>query len=224
MHVCRSRGARSKRVEGIYRVARREERPALATSERLLLWHGTRVSNLLGILATGLTASPSHATITGRAFGDGLYFADVYDKSASYSHGSGDSELLLLCEVAMGKKLAVKEYSWGDQDKVVQQAEKYDSLHVVGKHTPEEAGGVVTREGYTVPLGKVSKTEFKTKKNTWYGSGLDYSEYIVKDEARVNVRFIVKLGKGSEGQAENMMNGDEDGSEDSGEDSDSESG
>ena len=48
----RSKGASSKRVEGIYRVDRGEEDPLNGPTK--LLWHGTSVSNLLSILTSGL--------------------------------------------------------------------------------------------------------------------------------------------------------------------------
>ena len=56
---------------------------------RRLLWHGTRTANLLGILTQGLVVNPRQVAITGRAFGDGIYFADAFDKSLGYTGGGG---------------------------------------------------------------------------------------------------------------------------------------
>ena len=194
----RSKGANKKRVEGIYRVERKGEKSTFS-GDRRLLWHGTGVSNLLSILTTGLQVNPTYAAKTGRSFGDGLYFADVYDKSQSYTRSSGDTEYLLLCEVDLGKNLLVTNYSWRNQHEINEKASKYDSVHVLGKHVPEDTGSVVTREGYTLPLGKIvrRKTEKEEDGYSWYG-GLDYSEYVVKDEAKVAVRFILKIGTGKD--------------------------
>ena len=76
---------------------------------------------------------------------------------------------------------------------------KYDSLHVLGKHVPEDTGSVVTREGYTLPLGKIVKRKSENSDDGYsrFG-GLDYSEYVVKDETKVVVRFILKIGTGKD--------------------------
>ena len=120
----------------------------------------------------------------------------MYDKSSSYTRGSGGREYLLLCETDLGKCLKVNELGWGNLDEIKQKSVKYDSMHVVGTHMPEVEGEVVTREGYTVPLGKVVTN--KEKGTNWYShQSTKYSEYIVKDETKVRVRFILKIGPGS---------------------------
>ena len=46
------------------------------------LWHGTKASNLLSILKSGLVIPPSNAPFcTGRMFGNGIYFSDQSTKS-----------------------------------------------------------------------------------------------------------------------------------------------
>ena len=158
------------------------------------------MSNLLSILITGLQVNPTFAPKTGRSFGDGLYFADVYDKSKSYTRSSGDTEYLLLCEVDLGKSLVETNYHpWRNQYDIKEKALKYDSLHVLGKHVPEDTGSVVTREGYTLPLGKIVKRKSENSDDgySWLG-GLDYSEYVVKDETKVVIRFILKIGTGND--------------------------
>ncbi|KAH7007851.1 uncharacterized protein B0I36DRAFT_204745, partial [Microdochium trichocladiopsis] len=70
--------------------------------ERLLLWHGTRLSSLHGILDVGLQIRRRGVLYTGTMFGEGIYLADSSSKSAGYcrtrgSTGDGDA-VLLLCE------------------------------------------------------------------------------------------------------------------------------
>ncbi len=69
-----------------------------------LLWHGSRISNYVGILSEGLRIAPPEAPMTGYMFGKGIYFADVVSKAANYCHAKVDSNegILLLCEVALG--------------------------------------------------------------------------------------------------------------------------
>jgi poly [ADP-ribose] polymerase len=74
------------------------------------LWHGTRAANLLSILNSGyvIPRSGGSIAVTGRMYGDGVYFSDQSTKSLNYSYGywgGGKSErtFMLLNDVAMGK-------------------------------------------------------------------------------------------------------------------------
>ncbi len=66
----------------------------------MLLWHGSRISNFVGILSQGLRIAPPEAPASGYLFGKGIYLADMAEKSIHYcrSHGS-DTALILLIEV-----------------------------------------------------------------------------------------------------------------------------
>ena len=75
------------------------------------LWHGTRVFNVLSILKNGLIIPKGGSYhITGRMFGDGVYFSDQSTKSLNYatnfwSGGKNDSlTFMFLCDVKMGKE------------------------------------------------------------------------------------------------------------------------
>jgi hypothetical protein len=69
-----------------------------------LLWHGSRLTNFVGILRNGLRIAPPEAPATGYMFGKGIYFADVVSKSANYCYATKLNPIgcLLLCEVALG--------------------------------------------------------------------------------------------------------------------------
>lgn len=74
------------------------------------LWHGTRVHNVLSIFKSGLIIPKNNGSIqiTGRMFGDGLYFSDQATKSLNYSYGYWDGSskdnncFMFLADVAMG--------------------------------------------------------------------------------------------------------------------------
>lgn len=70
-----------------------------------LLWHGSRLTNFVGILSQGLRIAPPEAPVSGYMFGKGVYFADCVTKSANYcyTNRSDNTGLMLLCEVALGK-------------------------------------------------------------------------------------------------------------------------
>jgi len=61
---------------------------------------------MIGILGQGLRIAPPEAPNTGYMFGKGIYFADTFQKSATYCRGFGtNTRLMLICEVALGEIL-----------------------------------------------------------------------------------------------------------------------
>jgi hypothetical protein len=70
----------------------------------MILWHGSRITNFVGIISQGLRIAPPEAPVTGYMFGKGVYFADMVSKSANYCFTSRENNtgLMLLCEVALG--------------------------------------------------------------------------------------------------------------------------
>ena len=69
-----------------------------------LLWHGSRLVNILGILRDGLRIAPSVAPLHGQFLGKGIYLADMASKSAWYCHPTKEQKtiVLLLVEGACG--------------------------------------------------------------------------------------------------------------------------
>lgn len=68
------------------------------------MWHGSRLTNYVGIISQGLRIAPPEAPVTGYMFGKGVYFADMVSKSANYcfTNKTNNTGLMLLCEVALG--------------------------------------------------------------------------------------------------------------------------
>jgi hypothetical protein len=69
---------------------------------KMLLWHGSRVSNFVGILSQGLRIAPPEAPSSGYLFGKGIYLADMASKSLNYCYPTNKVGLVLLCEAALG--------------------------------------------------------------------------------------------------------------------------
>ena len=80
------------------------------------LWHGSATGNVLNILRTGLICPSTSArdyNITGRMFGDGIYFSDQSTKSLNYTIGSAPGQsrssqngnpMMFLADVVMGRE------------------------------------------------------------------------------------------------------------------------
>lgn len=115
-YLYNSKGMNSKKIESVFKIERKEDSQKFLNqrkdSNRRLLWHGTNLCNMMSILKNGLVVDSLFANKTGRAYGDGVYFADVIDKSINYNHGS---DYMLLCDVELGS-VKVKLYKYCKDD------------------------------------------------------------------------------------------------------------
>lgn len=174
-------------IEDIFTVDRRGEKrrykPFKKLHNRKLLWHGSRLTNYVGILSHGLKIAPPDAPVTGYMFGKGIYFADMVSKSANYCYTSRQNSagLMLLCEVALGGQFECKAANY-----VTKLPNDKHSTKGMGKTYPNAEESHMRSDGVEIPLGKpVSDDKLK--------SSLLYNEYIVYDVAQVNVQYLFKL-------------------------------
>ena len=76
------------------------------------LFHGSRTENWWSIVTNGLTINPTGVVITGKAYGQGTYFAPVAVKSLGYTSKAGskwakgtqETGFLAVYKVATGKR------------------------------------------------------------------------------------------------------------------------
>ena len=148
---------------------------------RMLLWHGSRLTNFVGILSQGLRIAPPEAPVTGYMFGKGVYFADMVTKSANYCHSnlSDNIGLLLICEVALGdtNDLLHSDYNAGNLP------QGKDSTKGCGGFAPDPEN-YVELDGVTLPMGP--------GKDTNNQGSLYYNEYIVYDTAQIKMKYLCK--------------------------------
>lgn len=176
------------KIRNVYSVKRKGEKKKYNASSaslhnRRLLWHGSRLSNWVGILKQGLRIAPPEAPVTGYMFGKGVYFADMVSKSANYCMASRDNPegLLLLSEVALGNmhELTAADY-------IEKLPEGTHSCFGVGKTMPSKRDMHITDDGVMVPFGKSAKSGVEK-------SSLLYNEYIVYDTAQIKQKYLVHV-------------------------------
>jgi poly [ADP-ribose] polymerase len=146
---------------------------------KLLLWHGSRITNFVGILSQGLRIAPPEAPVSGYRFGKGCYFADMSSKSLGYCYPSGNTALILLCEVAVGNPNVVKN---SDSSFCLANLPKgkHSTKYLGSTFPPEES--YITHENVKIPIGKPSNV-----------NGWDFNEYIVYDTNQVKLKYLLKL-------------------------------
>ncbi|KAL5561434.1 hypothetical protein UlMin_031181 [Ulmus minor] len=172
----------------LFRVAKEGEvdpfKKFSSTKNRMLLWHGSRLSNWAGILSQGLRIAPPEAPVTGYMFGKGVYFADMFSKSANYCYASHGftAGVLLLCEVALGD-MAELHCAKCDADKL---PEGKLSTKGVGRTAPDLSEARTLDDGVLVPGGK-------PKENPNHEGHLLYNEYIVYNVEQIKMRYVVQV-------------------------------
>jgi len=176
-------------VLNVFRMDRKGEsdryRAFETTNNRMLLWHGSRLTNFVGIISQGLRIAPPEAPVTGYMFGKGVYFADMVSKSANYCNTSRQNNIgcLLLCEVALGNTndLYDADYHASNLPKGTM------STRGLGSTTPDPNRAVVLPDGCVVPLGAGVAAQGLQRVPT-----LRYNEFIVYDTSQVRMRYLVQ--------------------------------
>jgi len=190
----------------IFKIERKGEAERFAAfkneKNRMLLFHGSAMSNYLGILSQGLRIAPPEAPSTGYMFGKGVYFADMFRKSDAYAHGI-TSKVLILCEVALGQMQKLFEA------KYIENLDRpYLSVKGCGRNGPDLRNKlVITPAGFAVPTGlpikypdRVSAQQAQNQ-NPWLmrqmqqmgGYTLMHNEYIVYNTDQIRMRYLVQV-------------------------------
>jgi len=156
--------------------------PWAKNENRVLLWHGSRLTNWVGIISQGLRIAPPEAPKSGYRFGKGVYFADCISKSGSYCCTSNTSPyaVMLLAEVALGKPNELTK------DQYMEKAPSgTHCTKALGMAAPDPKDDDWIPEKIKVPVGKIKDTGLRT--------ACTHNEYIIYDVAQVKIRYLLKL-------------------------------
>ena len=150
---------------------------------QMLLWHGSRLTNWVGILSQGLRIAPPEAPVSGYMFGKGVYFADMVSKSANYcfSNKNNNIGILLLCNVALGN---CNEKLHADYNANNLPPDKH-STKGCGRSAPP-VNSYIDHQGIKVPIGKAET-------DTNLNASLLYNEYIVHDTKQIQMKYLFKV-------------------------------
>ncbi|KAI9005294.1 poly polymerase catalytic domain-containing protein [Gaertneriomyces semiglobifer] len=175
-------------IEDVFTVGRHgEDERFNQLPNRQLLWHGSRLTNFVGILSQGLRIAPPEAPVTGYMFGKGIYLANMVSKSSNYCFATRNSStgILLLCEAALGDQLKLKQADY-NADQSCRQANCH-STWGVGQTRPDPEGAISDPKdpNVKVPSGKPVKTNEQ-------GCNLLYDEFIVYSVEQVKIRYLLK--------------------------------
>eukprot|EP01132_Coremiostelium_polycephalum_P001539 gene1539-1936_t len=168
-------------IQDIYQINREGESQRYSQWEfnnnRMLLWHGSRISNWVGILGQGLRIAPPEAPKTGYRFGKGIYFADTFSVSAGYCATSQSSPyaILALAEVALGNSEALYRDTYMECPTF-----GFSSSKAIGMRTPmyyDQFNNTTIIKGPVVSNG--------------LDTSCTHNEYVVYDVSQVNIKYLL---------------------------------
>jgi len=150
---------------------------------RRLLWHGSLMTNFVGIISQGLRIAPPEAPASGYNFGKGVYFADMIAKSACYCRAESTNKeaLILLCEVACGTP---NEKSHFDYNAAKLPKGKHSTLGL-GRNYPDPNNEII-HDGVVVPMGPPAKKADNKDR------GIGYDEWIVYDVNQIKMKYLLQ--------------------------------
>lgn len=154
------------------------------THNRQLLWHGSRLTNFVGIILQGLRIAPPEAPVTGYMFGKGVYFANMVSKSANYTAATRSNPVacMLLCEVALGDMNELKQADYHASNLPPGKL----STKGLGHNFPDPKQNKELADGTVVPLGKQVFGKID-------GGSLLYDEFIVYNVNQIRMKYLVKM-------------------------------
>jgi len=174
------------KIKNIYRVEREGEHERYQKKLQLgnvkLLWHGSRLTNFVGILSQGLRIAPPEAPVSGYRFGKGVYFGDVMSLSTKYCRTSSAQDYcMLLGEVILGKEFPC------DKDTYMEKAKNgFDSTKALGIIEPDPKQNLKLPSGTVVPTGKLVDSGHK-------GVSCHEHQYVVYDVAQCKLVYCLHI-------------------------------
>jgi len=185
----------AKHMTNIYKLQRKGEPERFQKWEKLhnhqLLFHGSFLSNFVGILSQGLRIAPPEASVSGYAFGKGVYFADMFQKSFAYcrmiDYSTPKTGFVLLCQVALGEMNEVKKAKYMEKP-----PKGFHSTKAIGQRGPDSSQSIVLSNGVRIPLGEVIDYPVAEEDKDFY-CRLQHNEYIVYDAEQVQMRYLIQV-------------------------------
>ncbi|XAR60124.1 NAD(+) ADP-ribosyltransferase [Bertholletia excelsa] len=154
---------------------------------KILLWCGTRSSNLLRHLHKGFLPSTGWIPVPGYMFGKAIVCSDAAAEAARYGFTAVDRPegFLVLAVASMGEQI-IEFSKTPDYEEVRSLEEKKVGVKGLGCKKTEESEHFVWKDDIKVPRGQLVPSEHQD-------SPLEYNEYAAHDPKQVSIRFVVAI-------------------------------
>ncbi|KAL2536213.1 Poly [ADP-ribose] polymerase 3 [Forsythia ovata] len=152
---------------------------------KVLLWCGTRSSNLLRHLQKGFLPAVCALPVPGYMFGKAIVCSDAAAEAARYGFTAVDRPegFLILAVASLGEQITELTSPPAD---IKLLEEKKLGVKGLGRKKTDESEHFVWKDDIKVPSGKLIPSEHKD-------SSIDYNEYAVYKPKQVSIRFVVSV-------------------------------
>lgn len=152
---------------------------------KVLLWCGTRTSNLVRHIKQGFLPAIISLPAPGYMFGRGIYCTDAAAKAALYGFTAVDRPegFLILAVASLGEEAI--EMSRAPEDVKKLEAKKV-AIKGIGKKTTDESEHFTWKDDVKVPCGSLISSGYDD-------SPLAYNEYVVYDPNQVSMQYMVSI-------------------------------
>ena len=154
------------------------------TKNHKLLFHGSRMTNFVGILSEGLRLPRPDQVANGAMLSAGIYMADSISKSYNYTFADETNRkgFVIIAEVALGEVENVYQATPG------RLPAQYQSRSGRGKSTPDPLGTQKwsVNPDVEIPSGRLVQTNVGN-------TSLLYNEYVIFSKECYRFRYIVEL-------------------------------
>ncbi|XP_027083757.1 protein ADP-ribosyltransferase PARP3 isoform X2 [Coffea arabica] len=150
---------------------------------KMLLWCGSRSSNLLRHLHKGFLPAVCSLPAPGYMFGRAIVCSDAAAEAARYGFTAVDRPdgFLVLAVASLGEQILETSSPPEDTESL---EEKKKGVKGLGRKKTYESEHFVWKDDIKVPCGRLIPSEHKD-------SLLEYNEYAVYDPQQVSIRFLV---------------------------------
>ncbi|XP_034897178.1 protein ADP-ribosyltransferase PARP3 [Populus alba] len=152
---------------------------------KVLLWCGTRSSNMLRHLQKGFLPSVCSLPVPGYMFGKAIVCSDAAAEAARYGFTSVERPegFLVLAVASLGDQI-IEVKSPPEDTKSLE--EKKLGVKGLGKKKTDESEHFIWKDDIKVPSGRLIPSEHRD-------SPLEYNEYAVYDPKKTRIRFLVEV-------------------------------
>ncbi|OMO89151.1 hypothetical protein COLO4_19902 [Corchorus olitorius] len=152
---------------------------------KMLLWCGSRSSNMLRHLHKGFLPAICSLPVPGYMFGRGIVCSDAVAEASRYGFTAVDRPdgFLILAVYAQGEEIVELKNLPEDTNSL---EEKKACVKGLGRKKPDESEFINWKDDIKVPCGRLIPSEHKD-------SPLEYNEYTVYDPKQVCIKFLVAV-------------------------------
>ena len=176
-------------ITNIFEVIDKNENKLENNNEkRILLFHGTKTQNMLGILSKGLLIAPIESESSGNRFGNGIYLSDSFQKCLYYASG-GKKIYILMVDVFLDKVFKISNSNKFTNVKDIKNKGYNCLINDSQSHISFE-NRIYFNNGMTIPTQMV--LEENLNNNISYFRDRD-SEYVIYNPKLLNIKYIIEL-------------------------------